>query len=687
MVSPFARRAVCFFTAMLLLTLAKAGTADEVQENFAALEPITVTAPRLARELQATPAAVSVVGEKDLQQARQHLQLDESLNRVPGVFFQNRYNFAQNLRLSIRGFGARAPFGIRGIRLQLDGFPETLPDGQSQVDTIDLTSARQVEVIRGPSSALYGNASGGVLDVRTRDGRGGDGAEASVRAGSYGFRRAGVQGGGEQGPWRGHASAWYMDYDGYREQSETRKGLFNTQGRYTVSPGRDLTAVFTAYDQPKGEDPGGLKREEVREDRRQANTFSEKFDAGQTVEQQRLGLTWSDRVLWPGELRLKTFFSRRDFRQQLPFPGPSLIRYDRRFYGASADYSHSRTLLGRPLSYTVGMEASEQRDERERFRREFDGSRGGQTQDALETGTTVGIYGQTDLDLTQRLTLTLGGRYDHLRLRIDDHRGEGEASGRETFNEFSVTLGPSYELHPRHRLYANIGTSFESPTFTEFYDPTRPDQGFDPGLQPQQALNMELGLKGFLGERTRYEAAVFRVKTDEEIVKVASDPDRFDNAGKTRRDGVELGVTHFLSQQWTLTGSYTWSDFRYRRFEDEQGNDFRGNRLPGLPEHALFAEIAWRDGESGWFALVDTLVVSHVYAEDANEERVAGYGLLNSRAGRRFQWGGQDMEVFLSVKNLTDKAYFSNVRVNASNDNYFEPAPERNFFAGVSLRF
>ncbi|MDX1588082.1 MAG: TonB-dependent receptor [Oleiphilaceae bacterium] len=662
---------------------------DEAPQDggSAVLDPVTVTAPGLARDIQATPAAVSLVEEEDLQQARQHLQLDESLNRVPGVFFQNRYNFAQNLRLSIRGFGARAPFGVRGIRLQLDGFPETLPDGQSQVDTIDLTSARQVEVLRGPSSALYGNASGGVLSVRTRDGREGDSLEAEAQGGSYGYRRFALQGGGERGPWRGYASAWHMDYDGYRRQSETEKMLFNSQARYAISPQRDLTAVFTAYDQPKGEDPGGLKREEVREDRRQANTFSEKFDAGQTVEQQRLGLTYSDRALWPGELQLKTFFSRRDFRQQLPFPGPSLIRYDRRFYGFSGSYTHSNELLGLPLSYVVGAEVREQRDDRERFIREFNGDLGAQTQDAIETGTSTGVYGQGDLSLTERLTLTLGARFDRLRLDIRDQRGQGEASGEETFNEFSATLGPSYQLHPRHRIYANLGTSFESPTFTEFYDPTEPDQGFDPGLDPQQALNMELGMKGFLGERARYEAALYRIRTEDEIVQVDSNPDRFANAGETRREGVELGLEYFVSRQWTLSSSYTFSNFRYRRFTDQQGNDFSGNRLPGLPEHQLFAELAWRDPASGWYALVDTLLVSHVFAEDGNNERVAGYGLLNTRAGRRFTLAGRTVEAYLAINNLTDKEYFSNVRVNASNDNFFEPAPDRNLFAGVELSF
>jgi len=671
--------------AVLLVT---GGTAVAEEQAFR-LEPIQVTAPGLVRDAQATPAAVGVVQQEDLEQGRQQLQLDESLNRIPGVFFQNRYNFAQNLRLSIRGFGARAPFGIRGVRLRVDEIPETLPDGQSQVDAIDLESADQVEVIRGPSSALYGNAAGGVVDIRTRSGPPEPYIQGRATAGSYGFRRYGVMGGGENGPWNGHVSAWHMNYDGYRDQSETEKMLLNTKGRYRFSPERELTTVFTAYDQPKGQDPGGLTREEVREDRRQAGGQAEDVDAGQTVEQQRLGFIYRDQALLPGELKLRTFYTRRDFQQQLPSSAfPSSIAFTRDYYGIGADYTDSGALLGVPLNYTVGTEASEQRDQRERFNVDAQGNQEDQTQDATEVGTAAGVFGQVDLFFTERLTLTLGGRYDYLRLKVRDRRDGGEASGRETFNELSLSLGPAYRIHLDHQLYANIGTSFESPTFTEFYDPTDEDTGFDPGLGPQQALNAEVGIKGLLGERTRYDLALFQVRTDDEIIVVASEDGQsiFGNAGETRRYGVELGVEHFLTESVTLSGAYTWSDFRYRDYQPEDADNLRGNRLPGLPEHSLFAELAWRDG-GGWYAMVDSLLVSSVYADDESEERVAGYAVVNTRLGRTMQLGGAELETFVALNNLLDKDYFSNIRVNANFGRYFEPAPERNLYAGLRLTF
>lgn len=661
---------------------------DASAEEGARLEPITVTSPRLERDLQDTPAAVGVVDEEEIQQGRQQLQLDESLNRVPGVFFQNRYNFAQNLRLSIRGFGARSPFGVRGIRILVDGIPETLPDGQSQVDAIDLESAERVEVIRGPSSALYGNAAGGVVDIRTKDGPAEPYAEFRGTVGSYDFQRYGVMGGGQSGPWNAHISAWDLQYDGYREQSRTEKSMVNAKATYAIDEQRSLTTVFTALDQPVGEDPGGLDRDDVREDRRQAGGEAEDLDAGQQVEQQRIGLIYRDAESLPGELTARAFYTNRDFSQQLPTSFiPSLIEYDREFFGAGTDYTDQFSLLGLPARYTVGIEAARQRDDRQRYNVDSDGAQEDQTQDSIETATSTGLYGQIDIELTDRTDLTLGGRYDRVRFRVQDRQEDGAASGTRNFDEFSAVAGLGYQLTADHRLYANVANSFETPTFTEFYDPSSPDEGFDPSLDPQRATNVEIGMKGFLGEQAQYDVAVFRVDTRDEIVVTGSEANanEFGNAGRTRREGLELGLEYFFMPELSLSGAYTASRFRYRDFEDED-EQFDGNRLPGLPDHQLFAELAWRD-PSGVYAIVDGLVVGSVYADSGNDERVSGYGVVNARIGTRQTSRNLDLETFVGVNNLTNKEYFSNIRINDTNQRFFEPAPERNFVAGLRARF
>ncbi|MEX0731827.1 MAG: TonB-dependent receptor [Aquisalimonadaceae bacterium] len=672
---------------LLAVSLGVGLTGTAIAETIA-LDPITVTVPRVARDSMRVPQAVTAVQPEDIRQGRQGLQLDESLNRVPGLFMQNRYNFAQNLRLSMRGFGARAPFGIRGIRLRVDGIPETLPDGQSQVDTIDLESVDRIEVIRGPSSALYGNASGGVVDITTMGGPEAPYAELHGTVGSDGFRRLGALGGGRTGPWSYHASGWGMRYDGFRNQSEVEKRLFNGKLRYDVDEHRSVTTVFTALDAPLGEDPGGLTADEVRQNRRAAAPAAASLDAGQQVEHQRLGVIFRDTDVAGGTLTVRTFYTHRDFRQQLPFPGPSLIDFDRDFFGAGADYVGEGALGAFPVQYVVGTEVERQRDDRRRYTVNPAGEVTGQPQDEVQKADSVGLFSLADIGLTERLDLTLAGRVDRVRFAIDDRRTvDGDDSGRRSFDEYSYSVGLGYQIDPDHRVYANVSSSFETPTFTEFA-PAGNDGGFNQDLEPQRALNLEVGSKGFLGQRTRYELALFSVRTRDEIVNIQTTPNVYANVGRTRRHGLELGLEHFLTTRLSLAGAYTWSDFRFRQFQADGGN-----RLPGLPRHTLFAELAWRD-PGGPYAILDALLVGSVYADNANQVRVPGYGVVNARTGttRRLA-GGTEVEGFIGVNNLLDKDYFSNIRINAdpgdppNQRRYYEPAPGRNLYAGIRARF
>ena len=665
---------------------------DEAGAQEARQEPledrVTVTTTRMERALLQTTAAVARVEEEDWQTARQQLQLDETLNRVPGLFFQNRYNFAQNLRLAIRGFGARSPFGIRGVRLLVDGFPETLPDGQAQVDAIDLESVVAAEVLRGPSSALHGNASGGLISLFTEDGRGQDpGLVARGSWGSYGFARYGVRGGGQFGDWNAHVSAWDLRYDGYREQSRTEKRLLNAHLGHQPGPDRHLGLVLTVLDQPLGQDPAALTREQAARDRRSAGGQAVQVNARQEVQQYRLGLRYEDDAALPGQLSAYGFVAGRDFFQQLPsFFFPSLIEFDRDFFGAGVQYVDELTLTDRVGRYSVGLDLARQRDDRRRFRVTPTGVRSTQTQDELQRADNAGLFGQFDLALTPRWSALVGGRYDQVRLDIDDRFGERLGSGKRSFDEWSWTAGLNFRPADDYQLYASAGTAFETPTFTEIKDAAG-GVGFSRDLDPQQARNLELGLRGRWGRRAGLDLALFRVHTRDEIIVVAAEDglNLFENAGRTRREGLEAMLDFDLGAGLNLAAAYTWSRYRFDRFGDGE-QVFDGNRLPGLPEHALFVELAWRSG-SGWYAIADTLLVGHVFADNANEERVSGYGLLNLRAGREMPLGGITAEAFVALNNLTDREYFSNIRVNANNAAFYEPAPERNLFGGLRLRF
>ncbi|MEC7295789.1 MAG: TonB-dependent receptor, partial [Pseudomonadota bacterium] len=469
---------------LLLLSTAFSAPVWAQTDTEAVLPTVEVSAPRLAREIYATPAVVSTIEQDTIAQGQQRVRLDESLNRVPGVFLQNRDNFAQGQRISIRGFGARAPFGVRGITVMVDGIPYTLPDGQAQLDAIDLDSAERIEVIRGPSSVLYGNAAGGVIDITTADGRDNPGTRLRMGAGSDGYQKMALQNGGVQGDWSHHISLTALNVDGYREQSSTEKYLLNAKLRRELGSDRALTAIINLLDNPRSEDPGALNAREVAEGRDQAAPNSLALDAGQTVDQQLIGLQYEDLSAGEGELYLKGFIAQRDFEQQLPFVGSSRLGYQRDYMGASAEYHHEVTLGNLPLNYIVGVDAARQKDDRFRNDVNPQGAVGEPLADETQTATSTGVFAQGDLALSELLTLSLGTRFDRVDLDVDDDfAADGDQSGQRTFNEWSGSAGLSYRYRPQHQAYINTGTAFETPTFSEFANPA--GGGFNPSVEPQ----------------------------------------------------------------------------------------------------------------------------------------------------------------------------------------------------------
>ncbi len=676
-----------FFSALPLLAPL------QVVAQPATVSPITVTTTRMERPLADTPGALTVLQTADNQRARPRLQLDETLRRVPGLFLQNRYNFAQGLRLSSRGFGSRAPFGVRGLRVNLDGFPETLPDGQSQLDSIDLFAVERVTVLRGPSALLYGNASGGVVDIDTRTGAGNqEHASVSAIAGRHGLKQTNLRAQGTHDHGQHAFSMTALDYPGFRDQSDVRKYQLSSHTDWELPDSRTLTVFLTAMDTPRAQDPGGLTRQQAHQDRRQASRFSSRLDAGQQVDQQRLGLHYRDDALGPGRLDARAFVSQRDFRQQLPFPGSSLIDYERLFYGARVDYTLPFRLGGAPHRLLVGVDLDRQQDDRGRRAVSPLGEITTVTADEEQRASAEGLFLQLDSHVSEQLLFTAGARSDRLRMIInDDLTNNGDDSGRRKFEESSYSAGLSWQLFPAHTVYGSIRSAFESPTFTELANPSG-SGGFHPELEPQQALNREIGARGMLGNRLFYEIALFRVDVEEEITPYDIGGRTFyQNAGKTRRDGLELGLEHATTDQLTVALSWTWSDFRFREFFDTQQNeDVSGKRLPGIPQHQLFAGLDWQ-ADNGWFGSIESLFDSHRYAENRNLTRVGSELLINLRGGKIWHRDRQTLTLFAGIDNLTNRDYYSNLRINANSDRpvenrgYFEPGPGTSYYAGLTL--
>ncbi|MCK0752837.1 TonB-dependent receptor family protein [Chromohalobacter japonicus] len=654
-------------------------------------EVMEVTAPRLDRELYTTPAAVSVIEHDDIAAGQQRVRLDESLVRVPGVFLQNRDNFAQGERLAIRGFGARAPFGVRGVTVMTDGIPYTLPDGQAQLDAIDLDSAERIEVIRGPSSVLYGNAAGGVLSVTTADGRDDQKTRLGAEIGSDGYQKYRFSDGGVNGPWSHHVSVSALNFDGYRDQSQVEKYHLNAKIRRELGNDRALTAIVNLLDNPRSEDPGGLTREQVNEDRDQLPSEAyydpEGLDSGQEVDQQVLGLQYEDLSAGPGELYVKGFYLQRDFEQQMPYVGDSRINYQRDYYGASVEY-HQDLLLGElPLRYVVGVDAARQEDDRGRHETTRQGELT-RVADEMQTATSLGVFAQGDLDLTDKLTLSLGTRYDRVDFDIDDDfDSDGDQSGERTFREWSGSAGLSYRYLPTHQVYVTTGTAFETPTFSEFANPSGVG-GFNPGVEPQKSWNREIGLRGNFDNGVDYDLALFSVRVRDELVPYENSQGRtfYQNAGGSSRDGVELALGWQMTPSWRLDSALTLASYEFDEYDTQDGN-YGGNRIPGLPEQTWINQLSWQ-GLDERFATLETQYIGDMVADDANDVDVDDYWLVNLRVGDGWHLGGDTLlKGYVGMRNLFDREHFANVRINANNDRYFEPASGRTVYAGMEVAF
>lgn len=656
---------------------------SDQSEEVAELDRVVVTATRANALLEDTPMAVAVLGEDELTTPAQGLGMDEWLNQVPGLFFQNRYNFAQNIRISIRGFGARAPFGVRGIQILNDGFPETLPDGQAQVDAIDLTALKKAEIIRGPSSALYGNASGGLISFQTQDGEGRQRTlQTQLDVGSDGFRRVGVQAGQDAGTWHGWLSVSDLEYTGQRDHSGTNKRLLNANVGLRLGDGNKLRLVASVLDQPFGQDAGALTKSQVTQDRWQASAQAESLNAGQTVRQDRVGLRLDQNITSDHNLSTYAFRTHRDFSQQLPSSFfPSLIAYQRDFVGTGAVLQWE---ISPAFGLTTGLDWAKQEDDRQRYRVDRTGSILEQTQLELQTAKSRAVFVQAT-GQWNNWSYQIGARRDSLALSIDDQWLAGLGDARRTYHRWSAMGGIRYALTPNMQVYANAGDGFESPTFTEIKD-LQGGAGFARDLDPAQSNHRELGFRSQL-EKSKLEASVFWTKTKDEIVigDAFDGVDIYTNAGQTKRRGVEFSLDHSFDERLSLNLAYTWAHYQFSRFRAE-GISFDGNRLPGLPRHSAYLQWSYRWTDN-WSVFLDGLWVGKVFADNANTVPVSDYGLVNAKAQFGLEIGRMgSLEWSFGVTNLLDKPYFSNVRVNANAGAYFEPGPGRAWFSGWSIR-
>jgi len=655
----------------------------EKQDNQ--LEDITVSATRVEKPLYKIPAAIGVVDKNDIGLGKQMIGLDESLVKIPGLFMQNRYNFAQSLKISIRGFGARANFGTRGIKLYQDGIPLTTVDGQGGIEDIDLNSINRIEVMRGPVSSLYGSSSGGVIHFFTGDEDDVEPyVEGNISMGEYQSKIGNIKTGGQIGKLSYFLNLSHLDVTGYRSHSRARNTKFNSKFRYKIDDTSDFTTIFTAYDAPQADDPGGIDQASVDTDRRQARDRNVAFNAGEDIDQQKLGFTYRKQITPNQELILRNYYLMRNFVGLIPVPASGYIEFERFQLGGGAQYSISGDLFGRNNRTIIGVEVDSQEDDRQRYANNS-GFQGAQTLNQLEQGDSLGIYLRNELALTDNFELVLGLRYDKVNLEVDDiFLGDGDQSIELNFEELSPTAGVLWAINQKTNLYANISSVFETPTFTELANVAT---GGFANVSAQKALNYEIGVKGHVNSRFNYDLAVFHIDVEDEIVNIVNIGGRsFFNNADTTRNGVEATVSFIPVAGVNMLMSYTYSDFSFDNFPASDCTTCAGNELPGLPEHNFYAELGYTH-PSGFFSSIDFQYVSNMYVDNANTVQNRPYGVSNLRAGYIKTMGDLEITPYMGINNLFDEEYVGNVRINAFGGRYFEPAPEFNIYAGLNVRY
>ena len=671
--------------ALTLLLSAVAGNSaahaspDEVADN-PVREEIIVQAGRISTPLLETAAAIGVVDQEEIQLARPQLTLGESLARIPGVFTQDRENFAQDLRVSIRGFGSRARFGLRGIKLIVDGIPATLPDGQGQLDTLQLSTAGRIEVLRGPSASLYGSAAGGVIRVESE--AIGEGTSAAGRAGlgSNGYRSYDAQATSREGSLGILLGLSHQELGGYRDHSRMESTILNSRAEWQIDEASELTALLSFVHAPIADDPGGLRASEVAADRRQAAPNNLLFDAGESLDQVTAGLRYTRRSGDNHETTGAAWYGWRDFANRLPF-GDVNGSLDRNFAGASLQHEYTDELLGMPNSLLVGFDVEAQRDDRIR--------RAGVTPtlNQAEDVTSLRVFIRDEVQLPRDFALAFSLGFDNLRYRVDDHLSGGSASGSADFSEWSPAL--SFRWNPRQALnpYMRISTSFEPPTTVEFRNPTGAG-GLNPDLDAQRAINYEAGVKGLLPGRLRYDLAVYHIRTEDELIPYedALGETYYRNAGRTERTGFEAMLIAEIYEGLKFTASYTFSKARFTDYVLGSGENLVGNQVPGVPENTFYAELLYLH-PTGFFAAVEGRAVGEFYADDANAVRTEAYGVLDFRMGWKGDWGRWRLTPYLAVSNLTDTLYNDNVRLNAGFGRYYEPAAGVQVQGGLGLAY
>jgi iron complex outermembrane recepter protein len=685
----------------LSLIVASSGAPVQAQT----LSEVVVSASRSEQRSFDAPAAVQSVARDTIQGAGPQVNLSESLGRVPGLTILDRQNYAQDLQVSVRGFGARSAFGIRGIRLLIDGIPATTPDGQGQGSSISLTSTERIEVLRGPQALLYGNSSGGVIQAFSKAAPKEAELGYQYYAGAYGLHRADYQFGDTLGTVGVLADYSTFSIEGYRANSATERKQFNGKIGFDASERLHVNLVFNQFDMPQAQDPLGLRRDQLLADPAQAGNGASKFATRKTVLQNQLGSSATYTLDPDHSLTGRAYYGTRDnlqYQAATPVANANGLwtGLNRAYYGVGLQYNARSLVADTPVEWAAGYEF-----DRSREYRQGGATASGQkilqpTRSEDNQSDNSDVFVQGAALLSDVLTLTSGLRYSNVRFLSEDYYlSDGNGSGNVSYQATIPVLGLTYHANTNLNLYANYGKGFETPTLAEMayqFNPAPTIAGlFNTTLNASSSQHYEIGGKWTPGPSSRVDLALYQIDTVDEIV-VASGSGKtvYKNAPSTSRTGWELAGSTLLTPHVALNASASMIDASYTRsFASGATGTTKvasGSKLPGIPQSFLFSELAWTSAAApakpaGLRLGLELVQAGRIYANDSNTESADGHSVLNLSASQRWNWAKGSFTVYGRINNLSNETYVGSVIVNQASSQFYEPGLPQNWTLGLSL--
>ena len=679
------------------------------------LESVVITATRAEQRSFDVPAAIQSVDREAIQNAGPQVNLSEALNRVPGLTILNRQNYAQDLQLSIRGFGARSAFGIRGIRLLIDGIPATTPDGQGQGSSVSLTSTERIEVLRGPLAQLYGNAAGGVIQAFTREAPLQREADVQYYAGSFGMHRTDWQLGDTLGGVGLVADYSTFNTNGFRDNSTTERKQFNGKLSFGPDEKTRVNVVFNQFDMPLAQDPAGLTATQLAANPQQAGTNTEIRRVRKTVLQNQLGSSLTHAIDPDRAVTARVYYGTRDNLQYQvgvapATPNGAWVGLNRAYYGLGLQYNEQTRIAATPVSWVVGYEFDRSREFRQGGAAAL-GEKTTTTRSEDNQAENSDLFLQATALVSERVSMVGGLRYSTVRFVSDDYfLTDGNGSGNTSYSATSPVLGVTWHTTDTFNLYANYGKGFETPTLAEMAYNGAGIPSFNTSLNASTSQHYEVGTKWAPDARARVDFTVFQINTTDEITPASSSGGNttFKNAPGTTRTGWELAGRSLLSPHWRATLSASAIDAQYSQAFSYTAvingtpttvNVTQGNKIPGIPQHFVFTELLWAaqamddarrkpmlDTQAG----VELVSAGRIYVNDSNLDPLAGaaskadgYTAINLKASHGWAMGRGSLTAYGRLDNVTDQRYVGSVIVNQASSQFYEPAAGFNWTLGL----